>query len=70
MAKPKLLNVKKHLEFEVWAIDNMLKRNSERNYLCPFDLGMLTEIRFFAQAILRKHAAKNTRKDVYVSNVE
>jgi hypothetical protein len=66
MAKPKVLNVRKHLEFEVWAIDNMLERNAKHEYLCPFDKGMLTEIRFFAQAILRKHAAKNTRKDIYV----
>jgi len=65
--KPKMLNVRKHLEFEIWLIDEMETAIGKgKLQLAPFYLGALREVRFFAKAILRKHAAKGTRKDVYV----
>jgi hypothetical protein len=65
--KAKLLNVKKHLEFEIWLVDVILEDVKKgRLVLAPFYTGALTEIRFFAKAILRKHQEKNTRKDIYV----
>jgi len=70
MAKPKLLNVKKHLEWEIETITWMLERNEKKEQggisLPPIDVKNLIEHRFFAQAILRKHEGKHTRKDVYV----
>jgi hypothetical protein len=70
MSKPKMLNVRKHLEYEIWTIDWMLERNGKHGpsglNLPPIDVKNLMEIRFFARAILRKHESKSTRKDVYV----
>jgi hypothetical protein len=70
MAKRKLLNVRSHLEFEVEWLTEILRRHALQQKggtsLCPIDVQALNELVFFARAILRKHEAKNTRKDVYV----
>lgn len=67
MSKRKLLNVKSHLEFEIWLI-NVITEDVEKKklQLAPFYLDALKELRFFAQAILRKHSEKHTRKDIHV----
>lgn len=68
MSRPrKMLNVRSHLEFEVWFI-NVLLEDKEKGKLelAPFYEGALKELRFFAEAILRTHAKKGTRKDIYV----
>jgi hypothetical protein len=70
MAKTKMLNVRKHLELEIEFLMDMLHRNSLHQHggisLPPIDVQAMNELVFFAKAILRKHSAKNTRKDVYV----
>jgi hypothetical protein len=72
MAKRKLLNVRSHLEFEIEWLTEMLRRNAMHHKdgisLPPIDVQALNEMVFLARAILRKHAAKKTRKDVYVGN--
>lgn len=67
--KTKITNVKKHLEHEIRSIEDMLNRNGKHPgglVLPPIDVHNLTELKFVAQAILRVHAAKHTRKDVRV----
>jgi hypothetical protein len=71
MAKRKsFLNVKAFLRWTEESCMDMLRRNGlhEKGIsLPPIDVQNLNEIAFFARAILRKHAARNTRKDVYVN---
>jgi hypothetical protein len=70
MSKRILLNVRSHLEHEIWTIDWMLERHAKQERgginLPPIDVDNLKEMRFFAKAILRLHASKKTRKDIYV----
>lgn len=71
MPKAHILNVKKHLEHEIRSIEDMLNRNGKYVgglVLPPIDVQNLTEIKFIAEAILRKHAKRGTRKDVYIGN--
>lgn len=68
--KRKLLNVRSHLEYEVFALMGMLERNAKHESggisLPPIDVEVMNELVFFAKAILRKHTEKKTRKDIYV----
>lgn len=70
MAKRKPLNVKSHLEHVITSTQYMLDNNYKDgpNGLCmpPAYVDDLRIINFIARAILRKHAKKNTRKDIYV----
>jgi hypothetical protein len=70
MAKRKMLNVKSHLEHVIFTCDMMLERDGKYKgglVLPPIDRDNLRELAFFAKTILRVHAAKGTRKDVYVN---
>jgi hypothetical protein len=69
MARRKPLNVRTHLEFEIEWLTYMLRRNNQHVggvSLPPIDVDALNQLIFFAKAILRKHASKNTRKDIRV----
>lgn len=70
MTKPKLLNVRKNLEHTVWLMNFLLDEHkaarSGGTVLAPIFINALKEHRFFTGAILRKHTAKQTRKDIYV----
>lgn len=71
MARAKLLNVKKHLERVEATVQDMLKHNHEFPNngglrMPPAFVDELRSISFITRAILRKHAEKNTRKDVYL----
>ena len=60
--KPNLLSVKQHLNCVIELTEALDKYG-----LCPMTRQMIAETRFFTEAILRKHEAKKTRKDVYLS---
>jgi hypothetical protein len=67
--KINLLHVRTHLVRIIESIDSMLKRDGKYENgtrLAPIDKQELYEIVFFSEAILRKHASKKTRKDIYV----
>lgn len=70
MRRPHLLNVKHHLKCtdEVCQIilDADGKYGNNGVMLPPAYRQALAELSLFSRAILRKHAAKAIRKDVYV----
>lgn len=71
MAKLKIWNVKYHLEWVERTCDEMLNRDGKHPEgglrLAPIDRDNLRAMWFMTRAILRQHAAKGTRKDVYVN---
>jgi hypothetical protein len=73
MPRKSLLNVKQYLRYVEETCEDMLRRHAMGDgargglFLPPIDAANLNEVRFFAKAILRRHAEKNTRKDVYVN---
>lgn len=62
--KRNLLNVREHLENELIFLDILLEGKSIE--LPPALRMFATERHLFTRAILRKHAEKKTRKDIYV----
>jgi hypothetical protein len=64
-----ILHVKHHLEHVERTCIDMLNRNGRDRQglvLPPIDVDNLRTIAFITRQILRKHAAKRTRKDIYV----
>jgi hypothetical protein len=64
-----LLHVRKTLEWIEDTTTSMIERDGKHQNglrLAPIDQTNLRQIRLVVRAILRKHAEKKTRKDVYV----
>lgn len=59
--KRNTLNVRTYLEWVIQTADM-----NDKYPGAPIVLEELPRMRFFAKATLRKHAAKGTRKDIYV----
>lgn len=63
------LNVRAQLEHVVSTCEDMLGRDGKYEgglVLAPIDVHNLREMKLIAQATLKRHAAKRTRKDLYV----
>ena len=61
MAKRKLLNVRTHLEHIALILDELSKIKT-----FPILDEEIQKAKFFNTKILAKHAATNTRKDIYI----
>lgn len=61
MAKAKLLNIRKHLEHGRQIVEGVRKYG-----LCSVVLADIAKFNLINEAILRKHAATSTRKDIYI----
>lgn len=67
--KTGLLHVRKHLEWVAESCRDMLERDGKYPNglrLAPIDQDNICKIAIVTEAILRKHTAKQTRKDVYL----
>lgn len=62
MRKPNTLNVRVHLEHF-----NMIMEGLSKYGMCPLVEEELKKFHFYNKAILRKHATRKTRKDLYVN---
>lgn len=63
MAKAKITNVKNHLKHEVYVIDYILKYGYSSEYKSITTIE-LQKLRIIANAILKNHESKQTRKDI------
>lgn len=67
--KPNNLHVRTYIEDVVRLCETLEEDNHKRPngvVLPPAYLSFVVEIKLYGKAILRKHAAKQTRKDIYV----
>ena len=71
-AKRSILHVRSYIEHVNQMCEEMLLRDCKYEgglRLAPIDVDHLRQLAFISRAILRKHAEKQTRKDIRVETV-